>query len=159
MLPSLIHLVMSTNLTLLVLIPIVLVIQLNGEGDILVRILHQTLLSKHSLSVVEYVQGSPSILIVRTQVLHLMLTQHALKLLTAVSLQNVVEDVHETLAYNPCSTSSITHKILQHALQSIKLLTRVSLNFWMVLKNMGHPKGLTLNQPMTPYGIIAQNDQ
>ena len=108
MLPSLnpLIIVMSINLdlyclllTLLVVIPIVLLFQLNGEGDVLVRIPHQTLLTKHSLSVVEDDHGSPSLLIVHSQVLHLTLIQHALhnlKLLTSVSLQNVVEGVHES---------------------------------------------------------------
>ena len=51
----------SLVLTLLVLILIVLMFQQNGKGDVLVRILHQTLLIKHTLSVVEDVHGSPSL--------------------------------------------------------------------------------------------------
>ena len=85
----------SLILILLVVIPIVLVFQLKGEGDVLVRILHQALLTKHSLSVVEDDPGSPNIPIVRNQVLHLTLIEHALhslKLMITVMVQGVHEN-------------------------------------------------------------------
>jgi hypothetical protein len=55
--------------------------------------------------------------------------------LTAISLQNVVGDVHGKSSLLPTVSAAlqVPHlKFLQHALQSLRLLTAVSLNLWMV---------------------------
>ena len=80
----------SSVLTLLVLIPIVVMFQLNGKEDVLVRIIHQVHLAKDSLSMVEDVRKNFSLLPIVSatlQLVHLTLEQHALQSLMLVNSQ------------------------------------------------------------------------
>ena len=84
--------------------------QLTGEGDILVKTIHQVHLTKHGLSIVENVPTNLSLL-----------------LTVSLALQ-------------------MPHLKVQHALQSLRLLTAVSSSLWTVLLNVG--EGVQARDPI-----------